>query len=93
MNLRDTDDFFAPVERQSLTDQLVSRIKAIVESGEYATGDRLPAIAEMARGFGVGAPTVRVALTKLEMMRLVEIRHGSGVYVTRISRLTTTPLA
>jgi DNA-binding FadR family transcriptional regulator len=35
----------------------------------------------MARAFGVGAPTVRQALTKLEMMRLVDVRHGLGVYV------------
>jgi DNA-binding FadR family transcriptional regulator len=35
----------------------------------------------MARAFGVGAPTVRQALTKLEMMQLVDVRHGLGVYV------------
>jgi len=37
----------------------------------------------MARHFGVGHPTLREALKKLEAMGLVEIRHGSGVYVRR----------
>ena len=37
--------------------------------------------------FGVGHPTVREALTKLETIGAVEIRHGSGVYVTRRDEL------
>ena len=35
----------------------------------------------MARAFRVGAPTVRQALTKLETLEIVEVRHGLGVYV------------
>ena len=35
----------------------------------------------MARVFQVGAPTVRQALTKLETLEVVEVRHGLGVYV------------
>jgi GntR family transcriptional repressor for pyruvate dehydrogenase complex len=37
----------------------------------------------MARRFGDGHPSLREALKKLETMGVVEIRHGSGVYVTR----------
>jgi GntR family transcriptional regulator, transcriptional repressor for pyruvate dehydrogenase complex len=43
----------------------------------------LPPIMEMARRFGVGHPTIREALKKLEAMGVVDIRHGSGVFVTR----------
>lgn len=46
-------------------------------------GDRLPAIAALAQKFRVGAPTVREALKRLEMVGAVTIRHGSGVYVGR----------
>lgn len=46
-------------------------------------GDRLPSISEMARRFGVGPPTLREALKKLETLGIVTIRHGSGVYVGR----------
>jgi GntR family transcriptional repressor for pyruvate dehydrogenase complex len=38
---------------------------------------------EMARRFGVGHPTIREALKILETMGVVEIRHGSGVFVAR----------
>jgi GntR family transcriptional repressor for pyruvate dehydrogenase complex len=75
--------FGGPVLKQSLSDGLAQRIRRSIQSGEYQKGDRLPAIMEMARNFGVGHPTVREALKKLETMGLVDIRHGSGVYVTR----------
>jgi GntR family transcriptional repressor for pyruvate dehydrogenase complex len=69
--------------KQSLSDRLARRIRDLIQQGEYRLGDRLPAIMEMARSFGVGHPTVREALKKLEAVGVVEIRHGSGVYVSR----------
>jgi GntR family transcriptional repressor for pyruvate dehydrogenase complex len=71
------------VLKQSLSDKLAQRIRAMIQKGDYQQGDRLPPIMEMARRFGVGHPTIREALKKLETMGFVEIRHGSGVYVTR----------
>ncbi len=76
-------DAFAPVMRQSLSDKLAQRIRAMIRKGDYQQGDRLPPIMEMAKRFGVGHPTIREALKQLETMGFVEIRHGSGVYVTR----------
>jgi GntR family transcriptional repressor for pyruvate dehydrogenase complex len=74
---------FRPVTKQNLADRLARRIRSLIQQGEYSEGDRLPSIMEMARSFGVGHPTLREALKKLETMGVVEIRHGSGVYVTR----------
>ncbi len=72
-----------PVMRESLVDRLAGEIRTSINSGDYTMGERLPTIMEMARRFGVGHPTVREALKKLEANGVVEIRHGSGVYVTR----------
>jgi len=74
---------FGPVLKQSLADRLARRISGMIQNGDYRNGDRLPPIMEMARQFGVGHPTVREALKKLETVGVVEIRHGSGVYVSR----------
>ena len=76
-----TSGGFSEVPRNSLADTLARRIRALIQSGEYTEGDRLPAILEMARRFGVGPPTVREALKKLETLGVVDVRHGSGVYV------------
>lgn len=77
-----SDDIFAPVARQSLADVVASRISGSIRTGVYAPGDRLPSIDAMARAFGVGPGSVRAALTKLEVMRVVQVRHGLGVFVT-----------
>jgi GntR family transcriptional repressor for pyruvate dehydrogenase complex len=71
----------APVVRQNLSDEIAQRIAQLIQSHEYGPGARLPAITDMARQFGVGAPTLREALKKLETVGAIEIRHGSGVYV------------
>lgn len=70
-----------PVARQSLSDELAQRVRWMIAGGGYAPGDRLPSIASMARRFGVAHPTLREALRKLETLGIVEIRHGSGVFV------------
>ncbi|HXT15371.1 MAG TPA: FadR/GntR family transcriptional regulator [Gemmatimonadaceae bacterium] len=72
-----------PVSRESLVDRLAGEIRTSINAGDYTLGERLPTIMEMAKRFGVGHPTVREALKKLEAVGVVEIRHGSGVYVTR----------
>jgi len=75
------NEAFAPIARERLSDHLATRIGGSIERGVYRSGDRLPSIGEMARAFGVAPASVRVALTKLEMLRIVEIRHGLGVFV------------
>lgn len=72
-----------PLAKEGLADRLVREIWGLIRGGEYAVGDRLPPIREMAQRFGVGHPTIREALKTLETMGIVEIRHGSGVYVSR----------
>jgi GntR family transcriptional repressor for pyruvate dehydrogenase complex len=76
-------DAFRPMTKESLADRLARRIQALIQTGGYSEGDRLPSIMEMARRFKVGHPSVREALKRLETIGVVEVRHGSGVYVTR----------
>jgi GntR family transcriptional repressor for pyruvate dehydrogenase complex len=84
----------APVVRQNLSDEIAQRIAQLIQKQEYESGARLPAISDMARQFGVGSPTLREALKKLETVGVVDIRHGSGVYVGRSpdSLLMTNPV-
>lgn len=55
----------------------------LIRSEAYKPGDRLPSIMAMTRRLGVGHPTLREALRKLEAVGIVEIKHGSGVYIRR----------
>jgi GntR family transcriptional repressor for pyruvate dehydrogenase complex len=77
------------MSRISLPDRLAREIRDAIERGTYAEGDRLPSIPALARTFGVAQITVRVALSRLESLGVVEVRQGSGVYAlnTRLAAL------
>jgi GntR family transcriptional repressor for pyruvate dehydrogenase complex len=65
--------------------RLADSIAAEIESGKYAVGERLPTERELAEQYGVSRPTLREALIALEMLGMIEARHGLGIYVTRAS--------
>lgn len=63
--------------------RLADAIAAEIAAGKYKVGDRLPTERELAEMFGVSRPTLREALIALEMLGMIEARHGLGIYVTR----------
>ncbi|WP_443749213.1 FadR/GntR family transcriptional regulator [Asticcacaulis solisilvae] len=64
-----------------------------IRKGTYVPGDKLPPERELAETFGVSRPTVREAMIALEIYGVVEIRHGSGIYVVAPERGDETPPA
>lgn len=85
---------FKPVAKSTLADDVARSISEMIQQGTFEPGDRLPTINEMASRFGVGHPTLREALKKLEALGVVSIKHGSGVYVRkhRNSLLLSNPI-
>ena len=69
------------VTPQRLYRQIAEQLRALIGSGEYQTGARLPAERDIAKELGVSRPSVREALIALEVEGWVEIRTGSGIYV------------
>jgi len=61
--------------------QIVDKIEAAINSGEYSPGGRLPPERELAESFNVSRPTIREAIIALEVRGKVEVKTGSGVYV------------
>jgi DNA-binding FadR family transcriptional regulator len=58
-------------------------LAARIEAGEFTLGGRLPPERELAETYNVGRTIIRDALIMLEVKGLVEVRQGSGIYVTR----------
>lgn len=69
------------IEPRRLYRQIAEQLRALIASGEFAVGSRLPAERELATQLGVSRPSVREALIALEVEGLVEVRVGSGVHV------------
>lgn len=61
--------------------KIVDKIEALIDSGMYPPGSRLPPERELAETFNVSRPTIREAIIALEVRLRVEVKTGSGVYV------------
>ncbi|TEW54417.1 GntR family transcriptional regulator [Psychromonas sp. RZ22] len=55
----------------------------------YKIGDRLPTERDIAESYGVSRTVIREAIIMLEIEGLVEVRKGSGVYVTNLPQPDT----
>src|SRR6266540_59264 len=73
---------FQAVATQRLYEQVAGQVTDLVARGEFKPGDRLPPERDLAKLLGVSRPTVREAMIALEMAGLVEVRVGSGTFVT-----------
>ncbi|WOD07003.1 GntR family transcriptional regulator [Marinomonas sp. GJ51-6] len=54
-----------------------------LSDSRFSVGDRLPPEREIAESLGVSRAVVREALIMLELMELVEVRKGSGIYLIK----------
>ena len=70
------------VEPKRLYRQIADQIAQLIASGEFPPGSRLPAERELAVSLGVSRTSVREAIISLEMSHLVEVRVGTGIFVT-----------
>src|SRR3954451_1022594 len=67
----------------SLTQQLVSRIAALVDSGELAPGERLPATRALAADAGINHLTAVRVYRRLAELGYVTAAVGRGTFVRR----------
>jgi GntR family transcriptional regulator, transcriptional repressor for pyruvate dehydrogenase complex len=69
------------IEPQRLYRQIADQIRALIRSGEFPVGTRLPAERLLSAQLGVSRPSLREAIIALEVEGLVEVRPGSGIHV------------
>jgi GntR family transcriptional regulator len=71
-----------PTGGQPLYLQLMQQIRHATESGALRDGDQLPGIRTLAEELVVSPNTVAKAYSELEHDGLLEVRHGTGAFVT-----------
>jgi GntR family transcriptional repressor for pyruvate dehydrogenase complex len=77
--------------RPTGSDLLTEQIVELIERERLEPGSRLPTVQALAGRFSVASPTIREALRRLQAVGVVEIRHGSGVYVRHGGRRVVLP--
>src|ERR1700760_2071488 len=68
--------------RGKIANEIIEYLRSQIAAGTLARSERLPNERALADYFGVSQPTVREATRALEAMGLIEVRHGSGAYVS-----------
>jgi GntR family transcriptional regulator len=67
---------------QSLYLQLMQQIRHAIESGALRDGDQLPGIRTLAQELVVSPNTIAKAYSELEHEGLLELRQGSGAFIS-----------
>lgn len=71
-----------PADGQPLYLQLMQQIRHATENGALRDGDQLPGIRTLAEQLVVSPNTIAKAYSELEHDGLLEVRHGSGAFVS-----------
>ncbi len=71
-----------PIPGARITKQVQERLTAYIAAEGLEAGARLPSLREFTEALGVSRPSVREGLRALEALGIVEIRHGSGIFVS-----------
>ena len=70
--------------RVTKCDFVTERLKEMIITGVYKTGEKLPNESTLCEQFNVSRITVREALKKLNMMGILDIRQGKGTFVKQV---------
>jgi len=73
--------------RTTLVEQVALQIQALIESGKWPVGSRIPAEPELVAELGVSRNTVREAVRALVHAGLLVPKQGDGTYVSSASIL------
>jgi GntR family transcriptional repressor for pyruvate dehydrogenase complex len=81
----------APIRKTRVHEEIANRIRRLILDGAFPLARSLPSERVLARRFGVSRGSVRDALRSLEMLGLLEMRHGQGTFPRELSvdRLVT----
>lgn len=75
---------FEALEKDTLPNRIVDSLLNLITEKRLLPGDKLPPERELALMMNVGRPALREALRALAVMNVIEIRPGSGAYVSAL---------
>jgi GntR family transcriptional repressor for pyruvate dehydrogenase complex len=69
----------------ALTDEAISQLRQMIQSGELPPGSRLPSETQLSLQMGVSRSGIREAVKVLESARVLVVKRGDGTYVTSLA--------
>ena len=74
-----------PIKQTTISEDVINSLLQMIRDREIEPGDKLPPERELCEMLQVSRPPLREALRTLAYMNIVDIRSGSGTYVTDLS--------
>jgi len=72
---------FETIENKKISQIVIEQIQDMIMRGELRNGDKLPPERELTKTLNIGRPALREALKALEVIGLIESRHGQGNFI------------
>jgi DNA-binding transcriptional regulator YhcF (GntR family) len=75
----------SPIQKTSVSQQVVDYVLGCIDRGELKQGDCLPGEREFAESLGISRVPLREGISALAAMGIVEKRHGEGNFIAEFS--------
>jgi GntR family transcriptional repressor for pyruvate dehydrogenase complex len=73
---------FEAIKSDRLYIKVADQLTNLIKTSKIKPGEKFPAERDLAERLGVSRPTIREAMIAMELSGIIEIRSGSGTYVT-----------
>lgn len=80
------------IRQQTVVGQVMEKIRDLIASGQYKSGDKIPTEQELAERFGIGRSSVREAIKVFNYIGVLESRTARGTFVCNRSSITSEAL-
>jgi GntR family transcriptional regulator, transcriptional repressor for pyruvate dehydrogenase complex len=77
-------DHVNPIARSSVPEQVSGKLLELIRTGNLKPGDQLPPERKLSEILQVSRPSLREALRALQILGVLRVRHGGGVYVSSL---------
>jgi len=72
---------FTEIPSKKTYKQIIEQIISLIVNGDLKNGDKLPGERSLAQTLGASRASIREAFRTLEIIGILEVRHGGGTYV------------
>ncbi|GIO27813.1 FadR/GntR family transcriptional regulator [Ornithinibacillus bavariensis] len=78
--------------KQKVYQEVLHEVRNFIEFHNLSPGDKLPSERELAEKLGAGRSSVREALRAMELLGIIETRHGEGTFLSEYRPYQTVEL-
>jgi GntR family transcriptional repressor for pyruvate dehydrogenase complex len=72
---------FSRIKASKLSDEVYNQIVLLISRGKLIPGDKIPSERDLAVDLGISRQSIREALSRAEIMGLIEVRQGEGSFI------------